>query len=909
VVRHLVTAEGTRAALPAADLVKLAGPGGDQALDALVAGRLLVARDDVDGDVIELAHERLVEAWPLLRRIREEDAADARLRDDLRAAARGWSQRQRRDDELWRGRALAELERFRGGAGVRLTRLEEEFADASRALGRRTRRRRRAAAAAALVAAIAAAAALALAERAARRSEARARVLAEAARRGEADAQVRLAAMWAAEGRRESARGSALRSLAYLAPAYGAVDGPGLRFALARAMTSIDEERAVLRGHHSPIDRIEWSRDGRFLATSDMEDAVRLWRFGAGRVEPAGQLDEGHGVALGFSPDGALLGVGGEKGVSIRQVPALREVVRVDDGAGPKTELGGDFTGDGRGLLLFRYEGRLSRYGLDGALRERGDAGAKIGAFEASRTGDRVAFTGDEGGLYFADLARGAVRVRRIVPASVPLGLVAIDDRGDLVAAAGTDGNTYLFDGASGARRHVLASHPGRHGVALSRDGRWLATGGADRTAKLWDAASGRLVATLAEHRGPVTEMRFDPVGERLATACGDGAVRIYDTRGVLLAAYEGHAADVIELAWSPDGEWLASGGSDGLAAVWPGRAAQTRELPSGAGELVDVARCGRWLGLAHERELALYDPGAGRLARRVPVPEIVGELACSAEAGRIALGTTEGVRLYRLDGAPVAFLRDHESPVPVVAFSPDGRRMATLGFDGSVRLWSAETGAAIRTLVDKRDEHVHASAIEFTADGAALLVGDSTGAVSVWDLAGGGRLRRARLHQHEILSLDLSPDGARLATASADRSLSIWRAADLTRVRTIDEQASYITSMDWSADGALLVTGSQDSTAFVWEVESGALVGEIRPGQGAVVGALFAGDRIVAGSSGGRVLSFPAGLEQRSPAEIRKILDCRLPYRMSASGHLERVAPGEGCAAAAGVVPRPTRP
>src|SRR5690606_4017468 len=77
VVRHLVTAEGTRAALPAADLARLAGPGGAEAVDALIAGRLLVAREDGGGEggAVELAHEALIEAWPLLRRVREEDAA------------------------------------------------------------------------------------------------------------------------------------------------------------------------------------------------------------------------------------------------------------------------------------------------------------------------------------------------------------------------------------------------------------------------------------------------------------------------------------------------------------------------------------------------------------------------------------------------------------------------------------------------------------------------------------------------------------------------------------------------------------------------------------------------------------------------------------------------------------------
>ncbi len=502
IIRQLVTAEGTRAALPAADLVRLAGPGGEQALDGLIAGRLLVARDDVDGDVVELAHESLIEVWPLLRRIREEDAADAGLRDDLRAAARGWSQRQRGDDELWRGRALAELERFRARAGVRLTSLEEEFADASRALGRRTRRRRRGLVIAAIGAAAAAAVVLGLAERDARHSEARARTLAEQARRGEVDAELRLAKTWAVEGQRESARGSPLRALAYLLPAYGRVDGSGTRFAIARAMASIDEERAVLRGHTSSIHSLEWSHDGRMLATVDEEAATRLWRFDRGRVEPI-DIGDGRGMFLGFGAGDKVFGLGDVKDGSIvlRAIAGNKEVARISGLTSKETRFDGHFSDNGGTMLLYRSDGVLWIYGADGKLRKRAATGQKIDFAESDRSGRHVFLAGETGGLHLWDVKRG--KGREVLPIS--FGGLAISDRGDVVVAGGADGNTYVIDGIKGAQRHVLASHPGRHYTAVTRDGRWIATGGYDRTAKLWQAATGRLVATLHEHRGPVS--------------------------------------------------------------------------------------------------------------------------------------------------------------------------------------------------------------------------------------------------------------------------------------------------------------------------------------------------------------------------------------------------------------------
>jgi WD40 repeat protein len=748
----------------------------------------------------------------------------------------------------------------------------------------------------AIAAATAAAIALGMAERTARRSEARARQLADQAQRGEAEAEVRLAEMWAAEGRRESARGSPLRALAYLGQSYGVVDGAGMRYAIARAMTSIDEERAVLRGHHSAVSFAYWSRDGRTIATSDEEESVKLWRFDGGQIEPAGQLGEHTGVLVGWSADGSRFGLGNEDGISIRSASTLAEVAHISGAKDRKGEMGGYFVHDGRSVVVWRKDGFIGVYDLDGRLLRHHQHPSGLYYAAVNHRGDRVAFVTMTGGLHFWEPARG--RVRQILPPDFPVGDVELSDGGEVVVVGGADGQGHVFDFASGKRRHLLTTHAGRHPITVSRDGRWIATGGADRTAKLWDAASGRLVATMSEHRGPIGMLAFDPTGQQLATACGDGAVRVYNLRGVMLAAYEGHTADVIEVDWSPDGKWIASAAADGLAAVWPGRTPQTRELAGGDGELIDVLLCGKTIAIEHETELVLHDVAAERIARRIPLPEEIFSLACSPEAGRIAIGGEKGLRLLDLDGNPVAEIAVSKTPVGAIAFSRDGRSMATLHFEGGLRLWDAKSGAAGLTLMaDTPKNPVHASAIEFAADGKALFLGDSSGHVAVWATDGSGELARRRLHQNEIMHLILSPDGSRLAAASSDRSLSIARTGDLELERTIEEHAAFITSIDWSDDGGLLVTGSADSSAYVWEVATGALVGEIRPGRGAVASALFAGDHIIAASRGGRVMSFPAHLERRSPEQIRQILSCRLPYRLTGSSSMERITPGEGCA------------
>jgi hypothetical protein len=133
------------------------------------------------------------------------------------------------------------------------------------------------------------------------------------------------------------------------------------------------------------------------------------------------------------------------------------------------------------------------------------------------------------------------------------------------------------------------------------------------------------------------------------------------------------------------------------------------------------------------------------------------------------------------------------------------------------------------------------------------------------------------------------------VASASSDRTVFLLRARDLSVEHSIEEHSALLSSIDWSPDGQLLVTGSEDPSAFVWEAASAALVGAVEPGADAAFGAVFAGDRIVAATRGGRIMSFPAGRETRSPAAIRQILGCRLPFRLGAAG-IERIQPAESC-------------
>lgn len=894
VVRHLVTAEGTRAAVPASDLSELAGPGGAEAIDAMIAGRLLVARDDQSGDVVELAHEALIDGWPLLRRIREEDAADARIRDDLRTAARGWDERGHRSDELWRGRALADLERFRARVGVRLTAIEDRFADASLAAARRTRRRRQMAVAVALAVLGAATVFLALAERSARRSQSRAQNLAQRAVRGESQAQARLAEMWVNEGRREIVSGSSLRAMTFLGAAYGIVDGPGLRFALARGMESIDAGAVFLRGHDTGVSRVMWSPDGRYLAVNDGNFGVTLWRVRDGRPERVGELPAEIGRIGGFTGDGSELLVDTRKGPVYYKVAALKDSRAIEVG---KDFWFGFLTEDGNRMFAMR-KGVVELRDTKGAVRKS----VELPDFDPmyivpSRSGHRVVMSSEKNRAFvLVDFEAGTV-TRLLGPElKLELAYSEMTPDGKYAAVAATTGTTYFFDLDQRRLLHRLNGHSARHTVTISDDGKLVATGSTDRTGKLWDGTSGQLIATLTEHRGPIARLAFDSRSSFLVTTSGDGAVRIFSPSGALLASYEGHAADALEVEISPDGQFIATGGADGNVILWPTDSTSAQELMS-KGRINKLARCGDNVLVGEDTTASLRNLD-GQVLQNYDGGEEVITVACSTDSKRVVLGTSKAARLFDIEGRQIARLSHGGDGVPEVMMSRDGKTIATIGFTGEMGVWQAQSGLPVRKFMIDPKNVVYPTSVDFSVDDQKLFIGDSTGMVSVWQIEDGAMIEGARVHDGRVAFMAVSPDGSQIVTASTDRAVSIIDSKTLRTQQTLDEHQAILNSLDWSPDGKLIVTGSEDPSAYVWEASSGDLVGAVRPGLGGIAGAVFIGDRVLAASRGGRLMSYPADREQRPPDAVRAILSCRVPYRLGEEGgDLVRTSPEESCA------------
>jgi WD40 repeat protein len=163
--------------------------------------------------------------------------------------------------------------------------------------------------------------------------------------------------------------------------------------------------------------------------------------------------------------------------------------------------------------------------------------------------------------------------------------------------------------------------------------------------------------------------------------------------------------------------------------------------------------------------------------------------------------------------------LKGHTDRVTSVAFSPDGKLLASGSWDNTVKLWDVVSGQEVRTLTG----HVnHVTNIAFSPDGKLLASGSTDKTVKLWDVASGQEVRTLTSPTDFVTSVAFSPDGKLLASGSWVNTVKLWDVASGQEVRTLTGHTDWVQSVAFSPDGKLLASGSTDKTVMLWDVASG---------------------------------------------------------------------------------------
>ena len=457
----------------------------------------------------------------------------------------------------------------------------------------------------------------------------------------------------------------------------------------------------VIRGHSNMVVGLAFSSCGRYLATGSGDNTVRLWEVATGRQV---RVYSGHSdlvSVLAFSPDGRLLASGSiDRSVRLWDVASARQVRSYTGHTAKVFAL--DFSPDGKLLASGSSDRSVRLWDVSRARQVRAYSGhtGEIYGVRFSPDGRRLTSGGADGRvLTWAVKAAGASPGQVSQGHAAHVHSVAFSPNGQRVASAGTGGTVRLWAVGSGRQLRVLRGHQGDvFSVAFSPDGARVASAGADSTVRLWAASSGRQERVLRGHARRVFSVAFSPDGQRLLSGGEDSTARIWSvSSGQQERVLRGHANKVFGVAYSPGGRRIATGSQDLTVRIWSADGAVLKSLGGHEGPVYGVSFSPDGKSLlsnCYNGRLRLWDieqgtsRDLGRQPRRLVWP------AFHPAGGHVAAVNEKGEpQLLDLRTNRKVALRGHRGFVGALAFSADGKLLATAGENGTVRLREAKSG------------------------------------------------------------------------------------------------------------------------------------------------------------------------------------------------------------------------
>jgi WD40 repeat protein len=432
---------------------------------------------------------------------------------------------------------------------------------------------------------------------------------------------------------------------------------------------------------------------------------------------------------------------------------------------------------------------------------------------------------------------------------------VAIFGDGRRAISASIDRTLKIWDLETGQLQTSLTGHEmGVWAVAVTPDGAWAVSGSLDGTGAVWSLGSGKRLCSLTGHGGPVMGVAVSSDGRRAITASDDGTLLVWDLRNgrdARLLSSHRSGGGIRAVALSADGSLALSASTDRSLVLWD--VAQVGQLGVFRGHTADVVDV-RWLtsdlaiSASLDGSLMIWDVERGEsLCTLVGHSAGVTSVAVSAD-GRRAVSTSRDktLKVWSLEralegrGRKPGLARSQSGPAETraalryLAVSNNGRWAAAAGTDGSIQLWSLESGSRVRSIAGhagRDSELAEVREIRISDDGRWPVTVSNNGWVTVWDIESG----EVAVHCHcgaTCSSIALSGDGLTAIVVGGYGDLELWDLTTGKLARTLPTALGSVFNLRVSADGRRPMTLVWDRPSQVWDMTTGRSVASIQTGR-----------------------------------------------------------------------------
>jgi len=824
-------------------------------VDKLADARLIIT-DEVGGrDTVTISHEKLIDAWPWLKKLVNENRDVIALQNEIAVDAAEWAENHRDSSYLYSGARLVTarekmIEQKLVLGGLAQGFIEEGMAkqEAERK-GKEILRKR---ITIGLVSGIAIALALA----------------------AYGFVQARLATNKATEALARQLASQA--QLINIDRSSNQMTGTLLAIQSMQLFPNADAAHYLLNNnfsgllisrmtHDNGVSSIAISPDGKYVVSGSHDGTARVWEAASGK-EVARMTHDDVVTSVAFSPDGKYI-VSGSWGNTARVWETLtgKEVARMTHRGSANSVA---FSPNGKYVVSggWDYTARVweAHTGKEVARMIHGDS---VNAVVFSPDGKYVVSGSHDGTARVWEALTG-VEVARMTHDDI-VWTVAFSPDGKYVASGGCDiynnykcdkGTAHVWETLTGKEVARMTHSGSVDSVAFSPDSKYVVSGSWDNTARIWETLTGKEVTRMT-HDDIVWTVAFSPDGKYVVSGSIDGTARVWEALTGKEVARMTHDSSVDSVAFSPVGKYVISGSSDNTSRVWEvatGKevARMTHDDPVGT---VAFSPNGKYVvSGSRDKTARVWDVAGGKEVARMTHNDPVGPLAFSPDGKYVVSGSIDGTaRVWDVASGKEVARMTHDNTVTSVAFSPNGKYVISGSDDNTVRVWEALTGkevarmnhddAVTRVAFSPNSKYVVSGSddktarvwealtgkevthmthddkvwtVAFSPDGKYVVSGSYEGTVRVWEALTGVEVARMT-HDDPVTQVAFSPDGKYVVSGSIDGTARVWEALTGKEVARMTHD-SYVSSVAFSPDGKYVVSGSSDNTARVWEVATG---------------------------------------------------------------------------------------
>lgn len=804
----------------------------------LADARLVTTDEHAGKDIVTISHEKLIDAWPWLRKMVNQNREAIALHNEIVRDAKEWEEHRRDAGYLYRGARLAnalenlELKKILPG-DLALLFIEtgaKAYADDLKETKKREfqlQRRSVYLTMTLIVAVFAAITAIFFGVK------------------SQQQVKIALARHLAGEAQSIYEKGNAKQIIGVLLAIQSIKLFPLPDTArILQTNTIAHPISRMSHGEYAKISDVDFSPDGIYVVSGGGEGTVRVWEALSGkeivRIEAGSWVD-----SVDFSPNGKYIVSGGcEKNeaqftnvcalgsIHVWELNTGKEIVHILLSGEVKTVV---FSPDGKYIVSSGCETYEMIFQCSQGV---------VGVWEAM-TGDEITqimHNGEVSSVTFSPNGKYIVSggcEKRDINSRCSQGIARVWE-----AMTGKEVTRMIHDGEVSS-------------TVFSPDGRYVVSGGDDFIARVWETSTGQEIAHL-KHGGSVNTVAISPDNTHVVSGGSDNIAYVWEVSTGSVTSYMIHDEAITYVAFSPDGMYVVSGSQDGTVRVW--QAANGKEVSRANYDInvndIAFSPNGKYVVIGDWGELGVIVweiPTVNYVTTTKPVG-VVTSVEFSPDGQYLTSDDCEPAEnsylnflLCKQDTVHVwdAMTGDeianvvHGGSVNSVHFSPDGKYILSSGCEkrdtqivnlciqSTARVWESMTGKKISEITFDGNMY----SVRFSPNGRQLMSINGCemkndfyrfceqGSVSVWDAMTGVEISRV-FHEGEVVSAAFSPDGKYMVSGGYDNTAIVWETMTGTEVARKSFVAN-VGSVSYSPDGIHIITSTDDSI-HIWEAMTG---------------------------------------------------------------------------------------